>query len=61
MLTRIQKYLFASDINMYTEICLGDVPLLQRINIQTKHYNYDFCGTENDYVFHHKSGEIVYN
>ena len=28
----MQGYLFASDIWIYTGICLGDIPFMQRIN-----------------------------
>ena len=32
--TMVQGYLFASDVKMYTRICLGDVPFVQCINKQ---------------------------
>ena len=32
----MQGYLFASDVKMYTVICLGDVPLIQCIDRQAK-------------------------
>ena len=37
---RIQGYLFASEVKMCTGICPGNVPFIQYINKQRKHYNY---------------------
>ena len=37
---RIQGYLFASEVKMCTGICPGNVPFIQCINKQRKHYNY---------------------
>ena len=37
--TGMQGYLIAVDIEMYTGICLCDVPFVQCFNKQTKHYN----------------------
>ena len=30
--SKIQGYLFARDIKIYTGICLGDVPFIRRVN-----------------------------
>ena len=37
--TRIQEYLFVSDIKLCRKICCGDVPFIQCTNKKTKHYD----------------------